>query len=314
MANEVRIHSIGAPPLTARDDPGGQAAVEYMKEYWRAHLERAFCDRPDVIVLPECCDRYEGQDLAREQAYYRQRGNQLRDLFADAARTHQCHIAYAAIREVEDGTWRNSIQWLDRHGEVAGVYNKNHVVIEENTEHGILGGRHAPLINCDFGTVACAICFDLNFDELRQKYVSQHPDLIVFASMYHGGLMQSYWAYSCRAHFVSCLAPVGTPSAVLAPTGEVLASSTNYFESVSAVVNLDCALAHLDGNWEKLAALRARYGRDVDVHDPGLLGSVLIRSQHCQVSAASMVAEFDIELLDPYLARALEHQHRTREP
>ena len=44
------------------------------------------------------------------------------------------------------------------------------------------------------------------------------------------------------------------------------------------------------------------------VRDPGLLGSVLITSE-CSVPAAEMVKEFEIELLDDYMARSLKHRH-----
>jgi len=61
-------------------------------------------------------------------------------------------------------------------------------VIEETTQDGVLCGKEAPVFECDFGRVACAICFDLNFDELRLKIAKARPDLILFCSMYHGGL------------------------------------------------------------------------------------------------------------------------------
>ena len=118
------------------------------------------------------------------------------------AREHKCYIAYSAARQVEDGSWRNSTQMIDRNGAIVGIYNKNHVVIEETTVSGILCGKEAPVFECDFGTVACVICFDLNFDELRLKYGAVQPDIILFSSMYHGGLMQQYWP-TAAVHFLS---------------------------------------------------------------------------------------------------------------
>ena len=122
--------------------------------------------------------------------------------------------------------------------------------------------------------------------------------------------MQNYWAYSCRCHFVGAIWR-GDPSRILAPTGEVIASTTNYFDFVTARINLDCRLAHLDGNWEKLDALKARYGPKVRVHDPGQMGSVLISSETNEVTVQKMVEEFKIELLDHYFQRCLAHR---REP
>ena len=166
------------------------------------------------------------------------------------------------------------------------------------------------MIECDFGRVGCALCFDLNFDELRLQYVKLKPDLMLFCSMYHGGMMQNYWAYSCRCHFVGAVWR-GNPSRIIAPTGEVVASTTNYFDYVTARINLDCRLAHLDGNWEKLSALKEKYGPNVRVHDPGRMGSVLISSEADEATVKDMVKEFKIELLDDFLERCLAHR---REP
>jgi predicted amidohydrolase len=272
-----------------------------MIDYWRGKLDRVLPDRPDLIVVPECCDRCANHSVEQAHDYYRARGDQVRDMFARAARQHRCYIAYAAVRGMADGTWRNSIQLLDRHGEVAGVYDKNHPTIDE-MEGGIRPGSEAPIIECDFGRVACAICFDLNFDELRTQYVERRPDLILFASMYHGGLMQPYWAYSCRAYLVSAVARL--PSQVIDPLGRVVASTTNYLDFVTTTANLDCCLVHLDYHWEKLEALKRAYGADVSILDPGLLGSVLVTSETSGRAVTEMLAEFEIEPLDGYFARA----------
>jgi predicted amidohydrolase len=303
----VRIATIGprAPSVDGNTDP--QKIVELMISHWKGRFAQVLPDRPDLIVVPEACDRPGGLSLEKRLAYYRVRKDQVRDYFAQVARENHCYIVYSAAREMDDGTWRNSSVLIGRDGQVVGSYNKNHVVIEETTEGGILCGREAPVFDCDFGRVAFAICFDLNFDELRLKYVKAKPDLIVFSSMYHGGLMQAYWAYSCRSHFVGAVA--GLPCEIRNPLGELIASNTNYFDFVVADVNLDCRLAHLDYNWSKLRALKAKYGPKVTIKDPGFLGSVLITSEHETVTVDEMIKEFEIELLDDYMTRALAHRH-----
>jgi hypothetical protein len=303
----VKIATLGPRPASvdAKADP--QQIVERMIAHWQREFSQVLPDRPDLIVVPEACDRPAGLSRDQCRAYYRVRKNQVRDFFAKVAAENHCYIVYSAAREMDDGTWRNSSTLIDRQGQTVGVYNKNHVVIEETTESGILCGRDAPVFDCDFGRVAFAICFDLNFDELRLKYVQAKPDLIIFYSMYHGGLMQAYWAYSCRAHFVGAIA--GLPCEIRNPLGEVVASNTNYFDYVVADVNLDCRLAHLDYNWSRLRELKAKYGPKVQITDPGFLGSVLIASEDDKTSVDEMIAEFKIELLDAYMARALAHRH-----
>ncbi len=304
----VKIATLGPRPLNVGATVKPQEAVNRVIAHWKGRFAQVLPDRPDLIVVPEACDRPRGFSGEKRLEYYRVRKDQIQKFFAKVARENKCYMVYSAAREMEDGSWRNSSVLIDRTGKVTGIYNKNHVVIEETTKSGILCGRDAPVIECDFGRVALAICFDLNFDELRLKYVKAKPDLLIFSSMYHGGLMQSYWAYSCRSHFVGAIA--GLPCEIRDPLGRVIASNTNYFDYAVATVNLDCRLAHLDYNWGRLRALKAKYGPKVKITDPGYLGSVLITSEHDTISADEMIGEFQIELLDDYMARALAHRHK----
>ena len=308
MANYVRISTLSASPASADPDTDTERILDGMIAHWRSRLDQVLPDRPDLIVLPEACDRPYETPVDKLQAYYRVRGDRMRDFFAAIAREHHCYIAYSAVREIaRDRTWRNSTQVIDRSGRVAGIYNKNHVVCTEYEDAGILYGKDAPIIQCDFGRVACAICFDLNFDELRLKYVEAKPDLLIFSSMYHGGLMQAYWAYSCRSHFVAAVHNL--PSAIISPVGKILAATTNYRDFVTATVNLDCVIAHLDDNAEGFKALKEKYGPKVTVDTPPFLGPMLISSETEECSAREMAAAFEIELIDDYFARSLAHRH-----
>jgi predicted amidohydrolase len=305
----VKIATIGCQPLKVAADTAPQKIVEEMIGHWRREFAQVLPDRPDLIVVPEACDRPSGISAEKLLEYYRVRKNQIRDFFAQTARENNCYVVYTAYRLMPDGTKRNSGVLIDRKGHIVGIYNKNHPTIGE-IEGGTLCGRDAPVFQCDFGRVAMAICFDLNFDELRLKYVKSKPDLIIFSSMYHGGLMQSYWAYSCRCHFVGAIAGRGTHSEIRNPLGQVVASTTNYFDFAVATVNLDCALVHLDYNWERLRKLKAKYGPKVKITDPGCLGSVLVASEDPTVSVDDMIKEFEIERLDHYFARSLACRHK----
>jgi predicted amidohydrolase len=59
-------------------------------------------DKPDLIVLPEACDRPAGMSMEIQFRYFK-------------------------------------------------------------------AGKEAPVFQCDFGRIACAVCFDLNFDELGEE-------------------------------------------------------------------------------------------------------------------------------------------------
>ena len=310
MARRITVSSLGqTPPHFPIEEKsiGYDDLVEKMIAFWKAQIERVLPDAPDLIMLPETCDDYAGMPAEIAKQFRQARGDRVLQSLQELAKQHHCNIAYATMREVADHTWRNVAMMIDRNGEVIGHYNKNHPTTYEIAD-GVLAGIEAPLIQCDFGTVGFVICFDLNFDELRLKYKALAPDLLLFASMYHGGLMQSYWAYSCRSHFVGSVWS-GNPNEVFSPQGEQLAHSTNYISNITATINLDCAQAHLDGNWGKLDALKKKYGRDVTIYDPGKLGSVLITSESETVDVNEMIREFEIELLDDYLERVLNIHH-----
>jgi len=283
--------------------------VGKVTDYLRDQIAQVLPDKPDVIVLPEVCDCPPNFTLNERIDYYRLRGNRILEALSVIAREQHCYITYPAARSLPDGTWRNSIQLIDRQGHVAAIYDKYHPVVIENKE-GTMSGTDAVVAECDFGRVGFAICFDLNFDEIRQKYVKAKPDLMLFCSMYHGGLMQAYWAYSGRMFFAAAISGIG--GFILSPVGELIAKSTNYFNYVTATVNLDYVVAHLDDNWERLKAIRAKYGTNVHVFDPGYLGSVLVSSEADDISARAMAQEFKLELLDDYFARSLAFQAHHR--
>ena len=79
-----------------------------------------------------------------------------------------------------------------------------------------------------------------------------------------------------------------------------------------ATVNLDRRLAHLDGNWEKLRALKKKYGDAVSVKDPGQLGAVLITSDDDSITVDQMVKEFEIELLDDFFDRSRAARNKMK--
>lgn len=306
MAKYVKVSSLGRRVSDAFGETDYLKLIERMKLLWKREIEKVLPDKPDLIVLPECCDEFSGLSSKENIEYYRVRKDQIRDYFMEIAKENNCYIAYSAMREVPDGSLRNSTQLIDRNGNIAGIYNKNHPTIRDTEINGTLYGKDADLIECDFGTVACAICFDLNFDELRLKYVEQKPDIILFSSYYHGGLMQNYWAYSCRSYFVGCI--MGLENTIISPVGEVVARSTNYFNYITHNINLDYIVCHLDYNWHKLDEIKVKYGTKVNIFDPGYLGAVLVSSESDEFTAMDLVKEFELELLDEYFQRCRNHR------
>lgn len=304
MARYVKISTIGMrSPQGANSHDWGRVVEETISRM-KKEIDQVLPDRPDLIVLPEFCDLplMYGYTPADYMEYYCERENKVQNFLSEISKENSCYITYPAFIETAEGR-TNSTSIIDRNGNVIGKYNKNHLTIGEIEEYGLVCGKDAPLIECDFGHVACATCFDLNFNDLRLKYAGLRPDILIFSSMYHGGLMQNYWAYSCRSHFVGAI--WNDISSIISPVGEIIASSTNYFDFVTANVNLDCAVVHVDFNLDGLKALKEKYGSGISIFDPGHLGSVLISNEMVDCSIDCLIKEFEIEYLDDYFARAL---------
>jgi len=306
-ANYITVATIGNRPPVMDKSEGYSAMVERVIEFWQNELKQVLSDNPDLIVLPEACDRPGGLSAKEQFEYFEAREKKVWNFFASVAKKNQCYLVFGTKWQEKNGTWRNSNILLNRQGNVTGIYNKNFPTIGE-INNGIVPGTEAPVFKCDFGTIACAICYDLNFTELCDKYASQKPDILVFSSMYHGGLMQNYWAYQCRSFFIAATGFRVIPSEIRNPLGEIIASNTNYFDFVVAKINLDQKMVHLDNNWGKLKKLKEKYGNKVIITDPGKLGPVLITSEHENVSAKEMVEEFDMELLDDYFERSRQYR------
>lgn len=309
MARYVTVSTLGPRPLTVDIESDPKDIIKQMKIHWTRELEQVLPNQPDIIVLHEACDRPQGFPLEKRFAYYRERGNQLLDFFRGKAKENHCYIAYSAARELGDGTCRNTIQVIDRKGKVAGTYDKNYPTIGETDNGKILPGVDASIIECDFGSVGCAICFDLNFEPIRQKYEQLRPELILFSSMYHGGLMANYWAYSCRTYIAGAIS--GLENYVISPVGDKIASSTNYFDFLTTTINLDYKVIHLDENWGKIADIKRKYGSKVKMTDPGYVGAVMLSSEMEELTIDEIVEEFDVELLDDYFRRSMDHRDKS---
>jgi hypothetical protein len=119
--------------------------------------------------------------------------------------------------------------------------------------------------------------------------------------------MQNYWAYNCQAYFIGCTA--GLECTVVNPVGTKIAASTNYQHYITARINLDYKVVHLDENWGKLRQIKEKYGRGVKIFDPGYLGCVLLTSEMTEISAKDIIKEFAVETWDEYYARSMRHRH-----
>ncbi|MCL2527147.1 MAG: carbon-nitrogen hydrolase family protein [Defluviitaleaceae bacterium] len=307
MARYAKVSTIGAPLISVDETLSFDEAIKAIEETLMSKIKPVLPDKPDLILMPEMCDVPINYNLQQREAFLKHRGGSHIRFFGKIAKENHCNIGFCTYRYGASDYTLNTMYVLDREGNIAGRYNKNHIVMPLERDQNVRGGVDTPIIQLDIGRIACIICFDLNFDTTREAYKAQKPEIILFSSMYHGGIVQQFWAQSCRAFFIGAISN-SYPSAVISPMGETLAYSTNYTPYATTTINLDYALAHHDYNTEKFVALKEKYGTRVTFFEPGNIGYVQITSECPDISVSEMVKEFEITLLDDYLDGALAAQ------
>lgn len=296
MANFKRVASVQFETVSERKAP--EAGEIVLAETTRV-METLRGFGLDLVVFGE---GVEAHGMTVETAEELARPGPFLNLYRDFARREGCTVA-GSVKLRRGSKVHNSIAFLGPGGEVLGSYDKSFLTMSE-LEDGLSPGSGPSVVPTPAGRLGGIICFDLNFEELRQAYRTLRPDVLCFASMYHGGLMQQMWAYDCRAFFISALQFHGC--GVLDPFGRPRSLTDCYRSVAMATINLDRVMVHLDFNRDTFADIERRYLGEVVVDVPANVGSALIYSLSEKRSALEVAEEFGLELLDDYFTRARE--------
>lgn len=253
--------------------------------------------RVDLVVTSEGVGAV-GQTMADAEAL--DRPGPILQTYRDFARRERCHVA-GSVKLAEGKAISNAVVYYGPDGAVLGVYRKTFPTDGEIAE-GIVPGPGAVVIETAIGRIGTMICFDLNFESLRKAYRELKPDILVFSSLFHGGVAQAIWAVECRAFFACAWQYTG--GGILDPFAQTLAVNDIYHRIARATVNLDRVLVHLDGNRAKFPSIERKYGAEVCIDIPPDIGAAMIFSQSDKRTAMDVVREFGLELLDDYLDRA----------
>ncbi|MCS6831229.1 MAG: carbon-nitrogen hydrolase family protein [bacterium] len=267
-------------------------------------LEQALWEQPDLILLPETftgsgmsesdwfntAETLDGETVCRMQ---------------EIARRGHTYIACPILLKHRSAVY-NAIILLDRHGEVVGSYYKMFPTLGE-LSLGVTPGVKATVIETDFGKVGFAICFDLNFREVADDLHAQGAELVCFSSMYPGGMQLQHWALE---HQWWMLSAIGSPQGMLVdPLGRVRKTAQpNYQPVLSASINLDCLVAHLDYNYEKLQQVKRDYGDEVELDIVQPEARFLLINHRRDTSAAEIAKRYDLLLWDDYFRRARQER------
>lgn len=221
-----------------------QRAGDQVAHHALREVESALAWRPDRILFPESCDRPLDAPADEPAPVL---AEELRRIAAE----HRCVVAYGR-------------------GRVLTVLDRD---ARETT---------APFVESSLGKLACVVSDDLQNESLLARCRDERPDLILVASRFPGGMLEQYWAFSCRCHLASAVlfrSDLRLPCRIVSPVGAILAASTTAQTHARAAISMDCAVVHLDDHREKLLALQRSLGEGITISDPGHLGCVLVTNE-----------------------------------
>jgi len=66
----VTIATLGPSPITVSANTEPQQVVSRVIAHWKQHFSRVLPDKPDLIVVPEACDRPRGLSQDKQKEYF----------------------------------------------------------------------------------------------------------------------------------------------------------------------------------------------------------------------------------------------------
>jgi len=275
-------------------------------------IEQALAEKPDILALPETFTLVGLAEQRIEDMAEDVPGPTL-EMAANYASDNHTYIICPILARRPDGL-RNEAFLLDRSGQIAGSYQKHHPVVEGSAytrlEYGDLPGSAIPVFNTDFGRIGMQICFDAEYQDGWEALDNAGAEIIFWLSAYDGGrsISSKAWIY----HRFVASAVQSTYARILNLMGETLAITGSHDPIAACDIDLDTGLFHMDFNKTQIQAIRAKYGRDVNIHMYHEEGYFTLQSNRADLTINQVAGEFKLEPLKEYIQRNQRLQDALR--
>ncbi len=291
MARYVTVASISKDPR-----PFGEDTAALLDDA-AAMVRRAKLFGADILAFPEVYFHLARGKPSAEVAEPVP-GPTIERMAAEAA-NNALHLICPLFTRDHDRV-HNSAVLIGADGKALGAYHKIHPTIGE-IEQGIIPGTEARVFDTQLGRVGMAICFDLNFPDVRDGLGAAGAEMIFFCSAYRGGLQLRIWAFELGTYVISAV--LGELGQIVDLSGTVLAEAT-YEALIARRINLDRRLLHMDYNWDKMDAMLERYGADISFDYFTREAVYAIASEREGLAVDDVIAEFGLERRADYFRRA----------
>jgi beta-ureidopropionase len=274
------------------------------REHMLGILDFACTQKPDIVCLPENFVSVGIAGPLSEKA--EPVPGPTVDACAKRAREHRTYVV-CPLTTVRDGRFFNSAVFIDRDGEVCGIYDKVQPVTStpdfSKVESGMTPGVEAQTFELDFGTVGCQICFDISYPDTWQQLADRGAELVFWPSAYDGGFPLRAYAYLYNYYVVSSVRT--THLRMIDPLGNVVAENGRGESILSREIDLDYIVCHGDFHAGIYDEMRAKYGPDVTIKRCREEGRWMAESNSDDVPLSQMIEEFGLGSCRDYLGRHL---------
>lgn len=210
---------------------------KYFKWYMEAFEQ---CDESmDIIVFPEAsdipCMAHSADDI---KTSYNKFFDKLLNKAIETAKRCDAVVFFNAHDKNEKGLYNTTFA-INRAGEIAGKYNKQHLTPKEVSVYEMVSDytfEHSipDIVEIDGIRYCFLTCYDFYFYEAFPTIARQYPDIIIGCSHQRSDMqsaletMNRFCAYNCNAYVVRSSVSMGEDtnigggSCVVAPDGEML--------------------------------------------------------------------------------------------
>lgn len=284
---------------------------EDMVDVTLAKLDSVRDYHPDLVCFPEIFLKT-GGDVHNPN--WPAVSRRMVDALRERARAMRCYIIASVYEESEayPGYRYNCGLLIDRQGEIAGKYRKQHTVVEESENTHVIPARKCPVFDTDFGRIGILICFDIGWRETWKKMADQGARMVVWLSAYDGGnLLNTYAAYNM--YYV--VSSVRTDHArIIDPTGRTIVMGSDWDGLAMARIDLEMELFHIDRQFAKIEQIRAALGDKVTIRSYSEENVFTIESNDLAWPIARICQTFGLMTYRDYHAEAtrMQDEWKTR--
>ena len=269
-------------------------------------LDASIAYQPDLVLLPETFKTAGRSGETSWEDAEEINGSAFSLLAAYAAKGHYNLVAGLLMKE--DGFLSNDALVFDRKGSFVGKYSKNYPV-ESEIRNGIRPGTDVPFFDLDFGRIGAAICFDLNWLEIWQKFSEMNIDLACWISAYEGGYPLIRNAQYFKYPIVSSVYPYHAK--IIDITGEILNKTSRWNRIAYYALNLDREIYHTDKQMDKILAVQKKFGADVDLKAYTEEHLFMITNNRQDCSIKNIEQEFNLVSYKDYISACTDFRNKN---